>query len=306
MNEMVAIALALPLVLLVEPIGRTIYSRLRTYATARCVTCISDMLVATDEPSDEEIRALRWRYPVGIVFDSVRFVSERVYGGALNRLALIIEVCELDYRMLDKIGRKEGAHRSSAFWELLSLPYAAAVVEYAENFSVEDEKSDFYAMATLVSAHPERAVQYIAEYTAPLSLHEVAVLTIFLRRAGTAIAYTPLLTSSNRNLQMVGIYLSHHFSIVDAEPHLQRLAESDDCEIAYLSLQTLCSIRGDISAPHVGVAFSRLQPHQRNAFILRAVQCCYSLSSCAHYLTRDERTEFSQRVSSYKCRIVCN
>ncbi len=306
MSEAIAIAFALPAALLALQVVQTLYWRLRTYAIMRCVAQLSDMIVATEEPTDAQMRAMRWRYPMGVLLDSVRFVAERVYGGALNRLALVVEVCEIDHLMLCKILRRRGAHRTSQFWKLTNLPYAAAVVEYVEGFVVMGTDADFCAMAALVSSHPDRAMQYIARYTPPLSLYEVAVLVAYLRRIGTSIAYTPLLTSTNRNLQMIGIYVSHHFEIADAEPHLQRLVESEDEEVAYLALLTICTIRGDISARRVGVALSRLRPHQRNAFLLRAVQCCYSLRACAHHLSREERTRFTQRQNSYKCKIVCN
>lgn len=262
MNETLAIAFALPVTLCVVQVGRMAYLRLRMYAVVRCVEQLSDIIVAKDEPTNHSMRALRRRYPLGVLLDSVQFVAERVYGDALHRLAIVVEVCEIDHVMPGRM--------------------------------------------SILPAHPEKLMRYVARYATPLSLYEVAELVIYMRRTGTAIAYTPLLTSSNRNLQMVGIYLCHHFAIVDAEPHLQRLVTSADGEVLYLALHALCTIRGDISAPHVGVALARLLPHQRNAFVLRAVQCCYSLRSCAHHLSEAERNRFSQRVNSYKCRIVCN
>jgi hypothetical protein len=181
------------------------------------------------------------------------------------------------------------------------------VAEYAEVYMEEKQRrTRFCAMVALIAARPSRAVRYITQFKEELSLHEVAVLVQLMRRAGVAIAYTPLLCSPNRNLQLVGIYLCGHFSITDAEPHLQRLVESEDGEVAYQALQTLCSIHGDISTQQVGRALRRLLPHQRISFVMRAVHNCYSLRSCAHLLTREEQMLFLQRTNSYKCRIVCN
>ena len=306
-GNVVMMASVLPLSLAVVRIGGAAYRRLRGYAVARCVARISEMVVAEVEPSDRDIRSLRYRYTVGVVLDSVLFVAEKIYGDALNRIVLIVEDCELDYYLLGLIRRKSGSQRVRNLSKLSLLTNATIAVERAEIYLDEPHRtSRFCAMAALVAARPNRAIHYIGSVDDELTLYEVAVLTQLMRRAGTAIAYTPLLVSQNRNLQLVGIYLCEHFSIIDAEPHLQRLVVSEDKDVAYLALQALCAIHGDISNSRVGAVLQRLTPCQRISFILRSVYNCYSLRSCAHHLTHEERIMFSQRVNSYKCRIVCN
>ena len=306
-SEAALMALAIPLSFTAMQLGVSSYRRLRSYAIARCVRRISTMVVADVEPNDRAIRSLRTLFPMDVVLDSVIFVAEKIYGGALNRLTLIVEVCELDYHLLRAIRRCRGERRTRRLSQLSFLTYATMVTESAELYMEEKRRSTrFCAMAALVAARPSRAVLYVARFNAMLNLHEVAVLVRLMRRAGVAIAYTPLLCSQNRNLQLVGIYLCGHFSITDAEPHLQRLAESEDGEVASLALQTLCSIHGDLSTPQVSRALRRLLPHQRKSFIMRAVHSCYSLRSCAHLLTCEEQKMFSQRTNSYKCQIVCN
>lgn len=302
-----ALLAALPLSFMVAQAGGSAYRRMRAGAVARCVARISAMIMADEEPSDEDMRSLRSRYSVGVVLDSVLFVADKIYGDRLNRLVLIIEVCELDYYLLGLIRRSRGLQRVRNLSKLSLLTNAAMVVEYAEAYLEEEHRATrFYAIAALVSARPSRAIRYIERFDSALTLHEVALLVQLMRRAGVAIAYTPMLVSQNRNVRLVGIYLCEHFSITDAEPHLQRLAESKDREVAYMALQAICAIRGDISTVEVGEALQQFMPHQRAAFIMRAVQNCYSLRSCAHYLSPDEREMFSQRQNSYKCRIVCN
>ncbi len=306
-SEAALIALAVPLSVTAAQLGVSSYRRLRNYATAQCIKRISTMVVADVEPNDRVIRSLRTLFPMDVVLDSVIFVAEKIYGDALNRLTLIVEVCELDYHLLRAIRRSGGERRTRRLSQLSYLTYATMMTECAELYMEAKQRSTrFYAMAALVAARPSRAVLYIARFKEMLSLHEAAVLVQLMRRAGVAIAYTPLLCSPNRNLQLVGIYLCGHFSITDAEPHLQRLAESGDAEIANLALQTLCTIHGDISTPQVSRAVRRLLPHQRLSFVMRAVHNCYSLRSCVHLLTREEQTLFLQRTNSYKCRIVCN
>jgi hypothetical protein len=218
-----------------------------------------------------------------------------------------MEVCGLDCYILNLAKRNNDTERVYTLSKLSRLAPSTMAIECAEIY-VEDENREvrFYSMATLVATRPERAIRYIAKFDSPLSLHEVAILAHLMHRAGAPVAYTPLLTSQNRNLQLIGIYISNLFSIADAEPHLQQLVESDECEIAYVALQTLCSIRGDISSQSTGYALKRLAPFQRATFIRHAVQECYSLHPCKHHLSAEEQTLFLQLLSSYKCRIACN
>ena len=241
-EEVLAIALALPLLVMTIHLVYVFRRWLISHAIARCVAQISAMLVAEEEPSDKEIRSLRIRFTKGIIHDAVNFISEYIYGRSLNRLSLIVEVCAVDYTPI--------------FYRR------------------------FGEIATLIEAYPDHAIRYISRLDYPLSWYDVALLSQLMRRAGTPIAYTPLLISQNRNLQFIGLYL---------------------CE-----LLSLCSIRGDISTSQVGRALGGLLPYQRAAFLRHAVHACYSLRSCVHLLNKSEGQLFLQRINSYKCRIVCN
>jgi hypothetical protein len=305
-SEATLIAFALPLAATVTQVAHSTYKRLRNYAVARCVWRISNLIMAEEEPSDEEIRALRLRFPCDIMVDSVIFIAEKIYGYTLYRLALIVEVCEIEYVLIYRIRHSRGADKARLLSKLSAMSYTVIAEEAEAYIEEEDRNTRFCAMATLVSARPDRAIHYIAKFDAPITLLEAALLTQLMRRNGAPIAYTPLLISQNRNLQMLGIYLSGHFSIADAEPHLQRLVEEKDKEVAYLALQTLCSIRGNISTSQVRNCLQQMASHQRFSFLLHAVQNCYSLRSCAPLLTSEERTLFAQQINSYKCRIVCN
>jgi hypothetical protein len=306
LNEEIILALALPLLAVATQTAVTARNRFYSYAKTQCVARIVRMIMAKVEPTDEEIRSLRWRFTLGTILDAAIFISEHIYGNALHRLTLIVEVCEADFHLLHSVNSHWGRGKQMLA-KLSCMTHATAVIEYAEKCLNEKcRDTHFYATAALISARPERAIRYIAQLEDALTWYEVALLTKLMRRASVPIAYTPLLTSQNRNLQLIGIYLCEHFSIVDAEPHLQRLAESEESDLAYPALLTLCSIRGNISSPQVGSTLARLAPHQRATFIRHAVQACYALNSCAKYLSREEQRLFRQQIDSYKCRIVCN
>ena len=307
LSEEVAIAIASPLLIVTAQLIHSTYRKLYSRATARCIVQISNMIIAKVEPNDEVIFTLRRRYPKSVIIDAILFISEHIYGSATTRLSLIVEVCGLDCYILNSVKRNKGIERARILSKLSRLTPLTMAVEYAEIY-IEDKNWDtrFYATAILVATRPERAIKYIAKFDSPLTLHEVAILTHLMRRVGVPMAYTPLLASQNRNLQLIGIYISNHFSITDAEPHLQQLIESEECEVAYIALHTLCSIRGDISSQSAGYALRQLAPFQRATFIRHAVMKCYSLRPCAQFLSNEEQTLFAQRISSYKCRIACN
>lgn len=268
LNEEVAIALAAPIFMMVAQAVSSVHQLFSRILRARCIMRIARMITADEEPTDGDIRTLRWLFPPGIIADSVAFIAEYIYGNARHRLALIVEVCEVNYSLLQNTQLQE--------------------------------------ISAFVEAYPDRAIQYIARIESPLSWYEVALLSQLMRQTGISIAYTPLLKSQNRNLQLIGIYICVLFTITDAEPYLQQLVESEDEEVAYTALLTLCTIGGELTSLGVSSALSRLATYHRTTFIRHAVQACYSLQSCATHLSDEEQRLFLQQSNSYKCQIVCN
>ena len=268
LNEEVVTALALPLLAAATHMARSTHKRLNAYANAHCVARITRLLMADEDPNDSDIRKLRFRYTSGTISHSVEFLSAHLYGSALCRLDIIAEECNIDN------------------WRF--------------------EREAFGDAAQFIMAHPNHAIRQISTIAKPFTSYEVALFTQLLCRTGVPIAYTPMLKSPNSNMQLTGIFLCERFTLTDAEHHLQTLVESENTEVAYRALSSLCYIHGDLSTPQVEGAMQRLPHHLRASFIRQAVQCCYSLNACAHLLTRRERSIFTQQLNSYKCQIVCN
>lgn len=153
---------------------------------------------------------------------------------------------------------------------------------------------------------PDHAIVYVSRVKRALSLCEVAHLTATLVANNAPVAYTPLLSSRNRNLQLVGLYIVYHFGFVDAEHLVQQMVGSREPTVATLAIHTLCSICGDMRTRGVIAHFERLSAPRRLALMRHAVQSCYSPQSVAHLLNTQERHEFEGRVSSYKCSILCS
>ncbi|MBO7221104.1 MAG: hypothetical protein J6V21_08005 [Alistipes sp.] len=304
-NEEIAIALAMPLLMVVAQTVDWVATRLDKAISARCVERVAQMIVASEDPSEREMRGLSFRFTNVMILDAVMFISEHIYGNMLNRLALIAEDCKIEKRLLAPVWQQE--NRIDLLLKFSHIAPVAAVAECA-NWLVDDtsNKSRFCITAALVASRPERAVRHIAMLNFRLSPHEVAWLSQLLRRVGAPIAYTPMLMSENKNLQLIGIELVERFMAVDAEPHLQRLVQSEDAEVAYVALHALCTLRGDLSTPHLADVVRRLPAHCRESFIRHAVLACYSIRSCSHLLNKAERVRFTQLLNSYKCSIICN
>ena len=268
LNEEVITAFALPLLAAATHVARSTHKRLNTYAKAHCISRITRMLIANEDPNDSDIRKLRFRYTGSTISHSIEFLSTHLYGSALCRLDVIAEECNIDN------------------WKY--------------------ERVVFGDTAPFIMAHPDHAIHRISAVTKSFTSYEVAIFTQLLCRTGAPIAYTPMLISTNSNMQLTGIFLCERFTLTDAEKHLQKLIDSESVEIAYRALIALCHIHGDLSTSQVESAMRRMPPHLRISFVRQAVKCCYSLNACSHLLTREERSIFTQQLNSYKCQIVCN
>lgn len=264
----VAIALVLPLLAAAAQTTLSLRRTLRSRLRARCVAQIARVVVVSEGRYDEELGRLQRLYMRGTIAESVSFASEYIYGGTHDRLIAIADRCGVRWHPC--CGRR------------------------------------LQGVAKDIVAQPERAIGYIAELEEPLSWGDVASLMQLLRRTGAPIAYTPLLMSQSRNLQLLGLYICSHFAIADAEPLLQRLVASADREVARAALFTLCALRSDIATPRVALAISRFPLHHRSLLVRHIVQACYSVQSCARILSLEERQLLAERINSYKSKIACN
>lgn len=305
-NELLVVAAATPLLMVVAQGVRMAADYARTFARRRCVGRIAALISAEEEPSDEAIYLLRRLYTRSTLLDAVIFVAEHIYGEALNRLALVVEVCEVDYYLLRRL-KKRGARCVRSLMQISQIATVAPMLDVMElSDDADNRQQAFYLLMARVALHPERSICYIAKFSPLMTAYEVAMVTQLMRRVGAPMAYTPMLVSQSENIQLIGICLVEQLLIVDAEAHLQRLAESETEEVAFAALHALCAIRGDISTPQVARAMKRFAPHHRASLLRHAVLSCYSLQSCAAAFNGEECNRFLQMSNSYKCSMLCN
>ncbi|MBR4850051.1 MAG: hypothetical protein IKV09_03890 [Alistipes sp.] len=273
---------------------------------ARCVGEIMLLLKPSRNINDDDITTLSDHFSESTLREAILFISDNIYGQEAFRLASIIEICGVDYRILHLVHRFCDTSCTAQLATLSHLPLTPALFELAEDFIDRERQPSFYATVALVATQPERAICYISYLRHNLSIYEVARLAEIMRRRGSTIAYTPLLNSENYNLQLLGVYIAASFSATDAEPALQKMLVHSDKRLALYALYALCSLRGNISSEGVQQLFNTLKPYHRKAFIRHVVQACYSSLACSPLLNEEEYTSLCNRINSYKCRMICN
>lgn len=246
-------------------------------------------------------------YSDNTLIDSLIVISKTLYGELLYRLALLIEVCDLEGKMLRRIDSEVGASRLRLLGSMAWLPLSYRTTEAMSRLlEYGCGTEQFCALSTLVALQPHRAIKLIADYSAPISIYEAATLFAIMRGRGSAIAYSPLLASENRNLQLLGVYIVQHFSLGDAAEYLYKIVGSHDSELSLAALYAIGSIGGDIARSEVFAALGSLTPRQRNSIIGELVLWRYPLEVCHQLLDSEECVEFQRRVNSYKTTILCN
>lgn len=299
--------LILPITLITLSVKSVIVRYFTRKQRVSCIERIVSLTLRNRDVSDKEIGELQSRYSNSTLFDSLLTISQTLYGELLYRIALVIEMCDLEGYILRMIISKDLTRRHYILSSLACLPLSYRTTEVMTRLLRYGDRSErFYALTTLIANQPQATIKLIAEYPLPLSLYEVATLFSHIRRRGYAIPYSPLLSSENRNLQLLGIYMVQHFELCDCEEYLHQIIGNNDRELSLAALYALGTIGGDITRTDVMGALLTMNHHQRSDFIGALVQWRYPLEMCHLLLNRDECVEFQQRINSYKTTILCN
>ncbi len=308
MNELFTeglyLALTLPLLFIGTEATQRLTKHLRCRSRSRCIARITHLLLLPDEPDEREIITLQHRFSQQTLTESLRYISSCIYGEERLRIASIVEICELEHKILLSAKRQRNSHREAKLALLAQLPITSGCFEDLEYFIEKREST--YAIVAIIVSHPERAIRYCTRIHRHLSHYEISIIAEMLRIHGAPVAYTPLLQSENENLQLIGIYFVEQLSIVDAESLLHTLLSSPNLAVATHALRALCTIHGELPPRRTAALIARMEPSQRDSFVRHAVQMCYSPNSCAFALNSEEQHYFTAKVNSYKCRILCN
>lgn len=162
------------------------------------------------------------------------------------------------------------------------------------------------ALLATLAADPSKAIPTIASLKFDLTPLDIARIIKLLRRGLLPIAYEPLLLSTNRNLQMLGLAIVRNFGIEIADKHLQNIiANASDASIVHEAIYTFSTLGRPLGRTKVRDRLSLMTPRQRRQLCRHLTQSGYSLSALRCIFTPSETLYSESIIKSYKRDLVC-
>lgn len=162
------------------------------------------------------------------------------------------------------------------------------------------------ALLATLAADPSRAITTISAVDFKLSPLDIARIIGLLRRGLLPIAYEPLLLSSNRNLQMLGLSIVRNFGIEIADKQLQNMiATATDADVVHEAIYTLSSLGHSLGRTKVRERLSTMTPRRRKQLCRHLTQAGYSLAALQCLFSPSETRHSESIIKSYKRNIVC-
>ncbi|MBQ9137899.1 MAG: hypothetical protein IJX65_04620 [Alistipes sp.] len=171
----------------------------------------------------------------------VVFVADRVDEQAHDPLRIIVKYYHLERYLLDRAAKsRDSAQRAYALALLARLPISIATEVRVERFLTDtSEQVRFYALMCIFSIAPYRAIACLSEFEQHLSRRDIAEILTVISRGYCPIPYTPLLTSDNYNLKLLGIHLVRRFGIVESRAEIASIVRTERGELREDAIQTL-------------------------------------------------------------------
>lgn len=214
--------------------------------------------------------------------------------------------------LLRRVRHSHGYTRARYLAMLSALPVSHTTAEYLRRYSSDKERLiRFRTMLVEIAAEPSSAVRALSAYPYPMTHLEMAELTSMLRRGLLPLAYAPLLSSSNRNLRMLGLNIVRIFGITEAEYLLRNLLADDDAtpesdEIHYETICVLVSLHLPVSHRRTVNRIRTLTPDARRALFRRLVSEGYSVAVLMRLADKEEHPYIESLAASYKRTLVCH
>ena len=171
----------------------------------------------------------------------VVYVADRVSEQAYQPLRAIVSYYNIENRLLLAARRSKSGCRRAYYLALLARLPISLVTELKVEHFLADRSKDvrFYALMSIFSAAPYRAVAILERMEQRLSRREVAELLTVIGRGYCPIPYSPLLISDNYNLQLLGIHLVRRFGITESRAEITLIVRNLHSELREDALETL-------------------------------------------------------------------
>lgn len=259
-------------------------------------------------------RALSTTFPLIELRHSRLLLSEVIaslvsmtYGVDSVRLRHIVERYDLDTLVLRRAVWSVGYSRARYLSLLESLPIRHFVVERVRRFASDRNRYvRFYAVMVQIAADASTSLHLLSDYRDRLSMYELSAVMQLLCLGALPIAYAPLLTSSNVNLQLLGINIVCRFGATDAEAQLLRMVASPTCDVRREALDALCGLGSSLRSAAVVAYVASLDDVARRRLLRRMAHQGYSVTTAEALFGVKSRPYFERIVNSHKRNIVCS
>lgn len=212
--------------------------------------------------------------------------------------------------LLRRIRLSHGYRRAHYLAMLSALPVSHTTAAVARRYSsAGDRWTLFRTMLVEIAAEPAAAVRILNDFPYPLTHFEMAELVSMLRRGLVPLAYAPLLSSNNRNLQMLGLGIIRIFGVTEAEyALLQIIADGGrgSEELRDEAVYILVSLHLPVSHSAVAETIRSMEESKRRALLRRLAAEGYSVEALMRLADRSEYMYVESLAASYKRTLSCH
>lgn len=242
-----------------------------------------------------------------LLLEAIYLVVSHTYGIRLSSFKHLVRANRLDEFLMRRIAWSRGVDR--ARWLLLSSVIPLRVEQIARlrgYLHSGDSIVRSSALLALLSLQPSRALQTIVSLNYHLSPFDVARIITLLRRGVMPIAYEPLLKSSNRNIQMLGLAIVRSFGIDIAEKYLHAIISTTaDWALVREVIYTLSSLGRPLGRDKVKARLGGMTQVERRDLCRYLSVEGYSMAALRTLFTEQEIGLNESLIKSYKRDLIC-
>ncbi len=237
--------------------------------------------------------------------EMLSWLISATYGVERTTLQTIVRTYDLERYLLRCARRSRGLRRACCLRLLMDLPIGERTLAEVALYRMDQQREvRFAALLVHLAAQPEQTLRLVAEYDEPMRGAEIAEILHLLRRGALPIAYQPLLTASNENLNRIGLALVVQFGIEQAEPELLRLVTRTG-RVGVRALYVLAALHCPMQRRVVILRIRRMSPAERRSLLRYMVSQEYTAEQLRSLFGAVESPYSERLVASYKRSLVC-
>lgn len=234
--------------------------------------------------------------------EALHTVLSHTYGVRTAPLRELVEQSQLDTFLLHQAKYSVGIKRAHILMLISAMPTSKEIISQLTPYlrSRHTHIRTAALLATLAAA-PSTAIATLSSLTFNLSAFDIARIIMLLRRGILPIAYEPLLSSENRNLQMLGLAIVRNFGIEIADKQLQNIiATSKEYSVTREALYTLSSLGRPLGRVKIRNKIASMPQHYRKELCRHLTHEGYSLAALRTLFNHSEMLHTEALIRSYK------